>query len=220
MAPAIASVGPDLVVLTGYVPGPGHDRFLAELEAVGLAHALWTERVAGQNSVLIAARTPLVPGGFRATTGDESFPSNVLHACLPDDGVEVLGVRIPDYSRLLALKRVCWDWVLEAADVLRSRRSIILGDFNTDPSSSIARCGDRITRLVEKGWMHASPETGSSYVGPGGASVCIDHAFLSGLWGVAEASCVTDGGGIQFSGKHTGALSDHAALLVSVDSAA
>jgi endonuclease/exonuclease/phosphatase family metal-dependent hydrolase len=216
MAKAIASLEPDLVVLTEYVPGADHTGFVSELAETGLVHALWTERVVGQNSVLIASRARIVRGDLRAGTGDAAFPSNVLHVCLPDDGVEVLGVRIPDYSRLPALKRACWDWVQEAADALQSRRSIILGDFNTDPSYSRARCGDQIAQLVHRGWNRAAPPSGASYCGPNGASVCIDHAFVSRSWAPDGARYVTDHSGFSFSGKQVGALSDHAALVVSV----
>lgn len=216
MAAAVASLRPDVVALTEYVPGAGHRRFIGELADVGLRYALWTDRVVGQNSLLIAARTPLIRGAWRPTTGDAAFPSNVLHAILPDDGVSVLGVRIPDYSRQPALKRACWDWVQLAADSLRTGPGVIVGDFNTDPSYSPARCGDRIARLVESGWTHVRPAAGASYHGPNGASVCIDHAFVSPGIGAAEARYVIDHGAFAFAGKQGGALSDHAALLVTV----
>ena len=98
--------------------------------------------------VLIASRVELVRGEITAPTDcDVSLPSNVLHVHLPTYECELLAVRVPDYSRAPNLRRACWDWLLDAADVLRDRRAVIIGDLNTDPRYPRSRCGDRFLKV-------------------------------------------------------------------------
>ena len=179
MAAAIGSLEPDVVILTEYVPGSSREAFLIELANQGLAHHECTEFVKGQNSVLIASKTTLKLGKIRAPAIAPAFPSNVLHVEIPTHEFEVLGVRIPDFSREPAIRRACWDWIQETADPMLKRPIVILGDFNTSPTYPMARCGNRINELVSSGWQLASPSNGMSYWTPKGQGVQIDHAFLS-----------------------------------------
>ena len=216
MATAIASLRPDIVLLTEYVPGPSRNAFISDLAYYGLLHVLGTERVLGQNSVLIASRTPLRPGRIRAPAIDAALPSNVLHVTVPEQNLELLGIRIPDYSRAPALRRACWDWILDIGDRLRARPSVILGDFNTSPVYPPSRCGDRISAMVASGWQLSSPASGASYWTPKGRGVQIDHAFTSPHLVTRSSRYVVEDHGHVFAVNSESALSDHAALEISI----
>jgi hypothetical protein len=85
----------------------------------------------------------------------------VLHVVV--DSIDVLGLRVPDYSREPARRRACWDWVRSVADTLIDRPAVILGDFNVDPDYPKAQCGDRLRARVDSGWTLALPSTGASF---------------------------------------------------------
>ncbi|NLX49079.1 MAG: endonuclease/exonuclease/phosphatase family protein [Methanospirillum sp.] len=141
----------------------------------------------------------------------------MLHVRARDLELDILGLRIPDYSRTPARRRECWDWIESVARAMLLHPSVILGDFNTDPTYSPARCGDRFRRMEAEGWHHAKPP-GSSYWTPGGGrGRQLDHAFFSPHFRIAGAGYVRASNGFAFAGKGPDALSDHAALLVEVE---
>jgi hypothetical protein len=111
MAAAINALGPDAIVLTEYVPSASSSSFLEQLDAYGLRYQLMSKFVERQNHVLIASRTPMEAGEIFAPPIAPSVPSNLLHVRLPQDGFEILGLRIPDYSLEPAIRKECWNWV-------------------------------------------------------------------------------------------------------------
>ena len=215
----IASLEPDLIVLTEYVHGDFRRPFLAQLADRGLPY--WhVSRVTppGENHVLIASRTPIELGPIEAPAIAPSVPSNALHVILPEVGTEILGLRVPDYSKQQTIKRACWNWIIETAETVKDRPFVILGDFNTDPNSSRNYCGDCIRRLIDDGWQLASPADGASYWTLGNRSPCrIDHAFVSGHFTVMDSKYVTEFDGCSFIGNGQRALSDHAILSVEIE---
>jgi endonuclease/exonuclease/phosphatase family metal-dependent hydrolase len=216
LAAAVASLNPDLVVLTEYVPGPSRAPFLTELAQRGFSHLRASDYVKGQNSVLIVSRTPLSLGGIKAPALAPAMPPNILHVQMPAFGIEVLGMRMPDFSTVLPLKRVAWDWIEQTADTLRSRPALIIGDLNTDPAYPIGKCGDRIQRLGDRGWQIASPAEGASYWTLNGKGVRIDHGFVTHHLTIVSKRYVAAENGFIFAGKAPGALSDHAVLEVTL----
>jgi endonuclease/exonuclease/phosphatase family metal-dependent hydrolase len=216
LAAAIASLGPDVIVLTEYVDGPTRAPFHASLAQHGFCHLLMSGRRRGENQVLIAARTAFEPGPIFAPEIAPSVPSNALHVRLPQEGLEILGIRVPDYSKALKTKRACWDWILQTASEVHDRPFVMIGDFNTDASYPRSQCGDRFGTLVDSGWQLASPPDGSSFWTLGGHAVRIDHAFVSRCLVVERAAYVTRLGQYVFAGKEPAALSDHAALSIDV----
>ena len=216
LAEAIASLDPDVIVLTEYVHGPSRATFHASLVQHGFCHLLMSERTPRENQVLIAARSALEAGPIFAPAIAPSVPSNALHVRLPQDGLEILGIRLPDYSRDLKTKRACWDWIIQTANAVKDRPFVIIGDFNTDPKYPPSECGDRIGRLVDSGWQLGSPPDGASFWSLGGHAVRIDHAFVSRHLVVERAAYVTSFGQYVFVGKELGALSDHAVLSIDV----
>jgi len=216
MIEAMVSLAPDVIVLTEYVHGPSRGSFLARLAEHGFGHWIVSDPRPRENQVLVAARTDLEPGSIRAPEIAPSVPSNALHVRLPRDGVEILGLRVPDYSKDAKTKRACWDWIIRTAATVKERPFVIIGDFNTDPKYPRNRCGDCIKRLADDGWQLASPTDGFSFWNLSGHAVRIDHAFVSKLLGVEGSAYVTKSAGHVFVGKEPGALSDHAALSIDI----
>jgi endonuclease/exonuclease/phosphatase family metal-dependent hydrolase len=140
-------------------------------------------------------------GNIRPPDIDVSVPSNVLHVRLAR--LEILGLRIPDYSRRLALRRECWSWIHKVAEEMLHGPSVIIGDFNTDPAYPPAKCGDCILALVASGWIWAEA-SGWSYTSPTGAVRRLDHAFVSPHLRVTGAEYVRS------------TQSDHAALVINI----
>jgi endonuclease/exonuclease/phosphatase family metal-dependent hydrolase len=212
---AIGAMAPDLVVLTEYVPSDSHAGFLSALGTFGLLHTCISGAAPKENRVLIASRWPLEDGDIHTPPIAPSVPSNALHVYVPDREVALLGIRIPDYSKEPALRRRCWDWLLDTARTMAARPFIIVGDLNTDPKYPRARCGDRIGQLIDAGFIHASPAIGASYWTLRGLGVRIDHAFTTKSFNVLGAEYVTQVGQHVLVGSRA-AYSDHAALLVDV----
>lgn len=216
MVGALAALSPDLIILTEYVPHETHGAFTAALGDMGLVHSRLSQDVPKENRVLIASRFPLAEGTICAPPIAPSVPSNALHVVVPDVGIEVLGLRIPDYSKQPAIRRACWDWLLATAKAAADRPLVIAGDLNTDPKYSRARCGDRIGQLVNAGFTHAMGE-GASYWTPSGVGVQIDHGFASKGLTVLASRYVTEVGEHVLL-RRPGALSDHAALWLEFQS--
>jgi len=181
IAAAIASFDPDAVILTEYVEGSDHQRFLAELAARGLVHVLLTARTNKQNQLLIASREPQRRGALTAPAIHPAVPPNALNVVLENSGLHLLGFRMPAFiGPERPLKRGTWEWLLGAAAELRDRPAIIAGDFNTAPGDAVADCGDCLEVLQKSGWHLARPASGYSWRhAQSGATRQIDHAFLS-----------------------------------------
>ena len=156
----------------------------------------------------------LVAGPIRAPEIARSVPSNALQVRLPNEGIDILGLRVPDYSKDPRTKRACWDWVIDTANSLKDRPSVLIGDFNTDPKYSKSRCGDCFGKLTDAGWQLASPPPGGSYWSLNGHSVRIDHAFVSRHFTIAAAAYVSESHGHIFAGNAPDVFSDHAALSI------
>lgn len=194
IACAIVAHSPDVVVLTEYVEGPDHERFLGALSDGGLVHALLSPRVERQNQVLIVSNQTLRRGELRAPTIHPAVPPNALEAVLEPSGLHVVGFRMPAFTGAeRPLKRETWNWLLGESDRLRSRAAVIAGDFNTAPSDSASYCGDCLAKLSQSGWQCGTPTTGYSWRHEGsGAERQIDHLFLSPAMPLARSEYYWD----------------------------
>jgi len=215
-AEVIEALAPDVAVFTEYVPGLNHHDYRSALSEAGLRYTALPTFSANQNHVLVASRYTLSEGNIYPPLIAEAVPSNALHIRIPDKNLEFIGMRIPDYSRLPSLRRACWDWIEGVGRSVIDRPFVFMGDFNTDPRYSPARCGHRITRLITYGWKHATPHNAYSYWTPNGDGVAIDHMFFSPHFQVHNAKYIREVGTTILAGK-AGALSDHAALLVEAE---
>ena len=233
MAKGLLSLDPDVIVLTEYRPEPAISRkiFLEELGSNGFSAPLISQGSKEQNLILIIAKTHLEEGDIKAPVitvtnrlGKKqeatALPSNVLHVKAPEWGFDIIGIRIPDYSKQDRLRRACWDWLLETTTKIRNEPFVILGDFNADrdPLKSPAYYCTCLEKLVTDGWQHAQPETGSSHVTHvGGWEKRLDHIFLSGHFSFRNPEFRTESGSCIFTGKMPVAMSDHAVLLVDAE---
>lgn len=186
---AIAAHAPAVVVLTEYVQGPDHSRFITDLCRIGLKYSSVSQRVERQNQVLIATREPHDTGDLVPHSIHEAVPPNSLHVVLEQSDVNVLGFRVPAFEKeRRKLKRQTWEWLLETAVRLSDRPAVITGDLNTAPDDPVSECGDCLVHLSRSGWHHARPVTGYSWVHPRwGRARQIDHTFVSPTLRVVRA---------------------------------
>ncbi|MCL2340566.1 MAG: endonuclease/exonuclease/phosphatase family protein [Proteobacteria bacterium] len=217
MAEALAFLAPDLIVLTEYVPSRSHADFVAALSLNGFPYLLVSAYRPKENHVLIASRASLQLGEIEAPAIAPSLPSNVLHVQAPDYELEVLGIRVPDYSKTPPLRHACWDWIETVAARVKDRPFVLAGDLNVDPSYPPSKCGNRLRNLTALGWRHALPSEGVSYRPfAGNSGQRLDHAFVCGPLSIMDARYVWEAGPYSFGGRHSGAMSDHAALVVEI----
>jgi hypothetical protein len=181
IAAAINEQAPDILVLTEYVEGPDHDFFLASLNANGLSEFSCSTQPGRENQVLIASRDMQRRYELVAPHVHPSVPPNILGVSLGSPDLAVLGFRMPAFAaKERALKRLTWNWLLGEADRLRAGSALIVGDFNTAPGDSEARCGDCLAKLIRDGWQHVRPVSGYSWRHPQfGTERQIDHIFVS-----------------------------------------
>ncbi len=216
---AIDSLRPDLIVLTEYVHGATRSPFLDQLADRGLPH--WhVSHVTPlkENHVLIASRTSIEAGSIHAPAIAPSVPSNFLHVSLPHEGCEILGLRVPDYSKQPKMQRACWEWIIETAKTVKDRPFVLIGDFNLDPRYTQTVCGDCIGKMIEDGWQLASPKEGASYWTLKDKVPCqIDHALVSGHFTILDSRYVSDFGELGSIGVTKDALSDHAILRIDIE---
>jgi endonuclease/exonuclease/phosphatase family metal-dependent hydrolase len=129
--------------------------------------------------------------------------------------LDVLGIRIPDFSRAPRLRRATWDWVEAAAASMLDRRAVILGDLNTDPEYPPSRCGERFEKMAAIGFTHATPKDGASYWTLEGEPKRLDHGFVSPRLRIERAAYVAQAGNHVLAGSKP-SLSDHAALVIDI----
>ena len=129
--------------------------------------------------------------------------------------MDILGLRIPDYSKQPAKRRAYWDWLQSVSTQLLVQPFVLMGDFNTDPAYPRARCGDRIRAMQDAGWQHACPAGGASFWTTTGHAVRIDHAFASSHFRLKHAEYLPVVNGRRIVGSN--ALSDHAPLVVELE---
>lgn len=219
IASAIVARFPDVVVLTEYVEGPDHERFLKTLADGGLMHSLITRRVEKQNQVLIVSTQALRRGMLQAPAIHPAVPPNALEAILEPSGLHVVGFRMPAFAGAeRPLKRETWNWLLGESDRLRGRAAVIAGDFNTAPSDSISRCGDCFAKLSQSGWQCGTPTVGCSWRHAGsGAERQIDHVFLSPSLSLARSEYCWEFERLspEAASKKVG-VPDHAMLLAEI----
>lgn len=218
MVDAISFLDPDIVVLTEFVPCVNRQNFIDALSLKGFLHSAVSSFTAKQNHVLVVSRTSIQVGEIKAPAIVPSFPSNFIHVKVPEFGLEVIGIRIPDLSKSPKDRLACWDWIESIASGVRDRPVVLAGDFNVDPSYSARKFGDRLKKIESLGWQHGLPAEGVSYRplrGNGGQR--LDHAFVTGSLTILQAQYIWQAGSFVYGGRHDGAMSDHAALFVEIE---
>ena len=218
IAEAVVEQRPDIVVLTEYVEGDDHAKFLDKLGADGLAHSKVSPSTTGHNQVLIAARSPLAIGSLRPDLNHPAVAPNFLHV-RTEEGIDVLGFRMPTPLRLAdgCSKRQVWEWLIESAQSVADRPAVLIGDFNTALNDAKGFCGDCVAALPAQDWRHAQPATGFSWTtGKPGGERRIDHAFLSLRMRAASAQYLWDFRKYPNAASARVGIPDHAMLVVDV----
>jgi len=217
MADAISFLGPDVVVLTEYVPSRSHEAFLASLALQGFEHVLISETEPNQNQVLIASRTPIKNGDINPPPLSPALQSNFIHVDIPAFKLELIGIRIPSFKSSTNLLHIYWDWLEAVADRVKSRPFVIAGDLNVDPRYPPRKCGHRLQKFKSLGWKHGLPEHGVSYRSVvGNHGYRLDHAFVSSSLSIPNSQYIWKAGPFIYGGQRSNAMSDHAVLVVEI----
>jgi len=217
---AFLTLEPDVVVFTEYVPGPDHKRVVADLADAGYEGIHISDRVERQNQVLVATRAASDRGPWASPPIRPQIPPNFLHVAVPELDLQVVGLRIPMFVRGdTAGEHLYRDWIRDQATLWGTRRTVVIGDLNSGPERERSWQWRSLTSFAEEGWSVVTPDEGWSYMGKKGNTSRIDHALLSPGVEVVEARYTTDACGFILAGKHPPSYSDHAVLVVDVDSA-
>jgi len=212
VAKAVQEIAPDVLVLNEYVDGQSRQQLRADLEALGLVNQLVSERISGQNQVLIASRLPFEPGALRGpATQDGAGAANFLHVRLPSVNLDLIGIRVPWYTgKPLTFY---WDLLMPLIEATRSKRAVWIGDLNADPERPINVGGRRLAALRSAGWQ--IPAADGQWSFPTGSR--IDHALVASSLRVGSARYITTLNGQSMIGlQQPETASDHAALLLEV----
>jgi len=216
---AFLTLEPDVVVFTEYVPGPDHKRIVAGLADAGFAGIHISDRVERQNQVLVATRAASTRGSWSAPTIRPQIPPNFLHVTVPEVDLQVVGLRIPMFVRGdTAGEHLYRDWIREQSAVWGERRTVAIGDLNTGPDRARSWQWRSLAGFADEGWSVVTPEEGWSYMGKRGHTSRIDHALLSSGLEAVGSRYVAEVDGAVLAGKQLPAYSDHAVLVVGIES--
>ncbi len=223
IAPAIVSVNADLLVFTEFVHCDiKQDRadFYSQLDDAGYIHRLLSPLTPKQNHILIASRTPISQGDLLApTTIHPAIPSNFLHVRALEHDIEIIGVRVPDYSKPVYKETAAayWSWFSTFTASISDRQLVLIGDFNIDPEMKKYKHRHHLAELVQTGWSIASPEHGASFwANKNNAPHRLDHAFLTEKLSHRDAVYVDRVEGYWTCGENKYKEPDHAILTVEV----
>ena len=214
--PAIRELSPDLLILNEYVHGTSRQDVLRDLNHIGLTSLLVSQRLNGNNQVLMLSRYELVQGSLNGPVSkDQGGESNFLHVLLPRQRIEVVGLRAPAYTgedlclywtNLMALIRNC-----------KARSILFVGDFNTDPDQRRRTAAKHLRALRAEGWSLPSPAGAWSYISPKGNGTRIDHVLASPALQLNRAEYVSAiGTMVLASPRKAERVSDHTPLVVQV----
>lgn len=220
-ADAIAALDADIVVLTEYVRQPKREEILPFLMDRGWKHHMVTPLDPGWNSLLIVSRLEIDKGRIEVPPIDAFAPPGALHVIVPEYEMNVLGIRIPYYSKpeYRSIRAEYWRWFMSISQNVLDEPFVIIGDMNTDPLYPPRDYGDRLFQMAQAGWLHALPEAGWSYKGNATKDGCekrLDHAFVTQHFELTTAEYVQRLGRHVFAGDKIRQLSDHAPLVVGI----
>lgn len=223
IAPAIISTDADILVFTEFVHSDTkEDRkaFYDQLVDAGYTNQILSSLTAKQNHILIASRTPIVQGDLKApATIHRAVASNFLHVKCLENSAEIIGIRVPDYSKtkFKEIAQDYWRWFSSFAHEIAGRSIIMTGDFNIDLEKKRYKFRHHLTDLLENGWQIASPkERASYYANRNNAPHRLDHTFLTEGFEVIDSSYVQQVGSLWKCGENKYKEPDHSILVVEV----
>ena len=223
IAHAIISTDADMLVFCEFVHSDITDdrqNFYNQLESAGYTFRIFSTLTPKENHILIASRIAIVAGDLKApTTIQSAVPSNFLHVRCVESSTEIIGLRVPDYSKATykEVAQAYWTWFSSLTKEMTDRSVIIIGDFNIDPAMKKYRFRKHLTDLLDNGWQIASPNEGASYYAHNNnAPHRLDHAFLTGCVKIISSSYIQEVDGLWKCGEDKYKEPDHAILVVEV----
>ena len=172
---ALAALQPDIVSLVDRTHGAACQQLLEALEGIGLRHRLMGGPEPHGGQAMLASRLDIVRGSAGAGT-DAPGARHALHVYVPAGELDVVspGVRPPRSPR-----EESWDWLHRTASALKERRTVFIGDFESDSAHDGPDDVRHLHRFISEGWQHAVPAEGAARLTVGRDALHVDHAFLS-----------------------------------------
>ena len=212
-AETLASLSPDVGVITEYRNGPAGAQIKNGLEYAGLNYFSSILTPAKLNTVLLCSRTPFEERRLDSL-GEET------HRCIwaLAQGINILGFYFPQNRE----KAAVFDSICQLDPSVLKEQSLLIGDLNTgrhflDERAKTFHCAEYFDRLEDIGWIDAWRSRNEeakefSWFSNAGNGFRIDHAFVSSglnrrIKSVAYNHSVRESG-----------LSDHSALIVDLAS--
>ena len=215
---ALLSLEPDVVVFTEYVPGPDHERVVADLTAAGFAGIHLSDRVERQNQVLVATRMVSERGAWVAPAIRPQVPPNFLHVVIPELDLQIVGLRIPMFvSGDTASERLYRGWLREQANEWGQHPTIIVGDLNVGPHRARSWQWRSLESFSEDGWSLVTLSDGWSYMSKTGHTSSIDHGLLSSGLKCRGSRYIAEANGFVLAGRHPPTPSDHAVIVIDIE---
>lgn len=247
LADAVVALKPDLLLFNEYVEYPefiGSDKcsdraeLRAKLAGFGFKHFLLSagakrSRHYFENRIIAYSKSQIFCGMMPHPdspyptdhTKDLGHATNFLHFSVPDQSLEVIGFRQPDFGDLKAdgqsTRLRYWQSLLGRVSEYSHGPTIVAGDFNTEPhgkrgaDANVRRLLTDFIHSEDASWSIPDPLGDYSFLSRNGQSR-IDHVLLRGLKCV-RAEYVKEVSGMELVGRaHSGAISDHAPLVVDI----
>jgi hypothetical protein len=126
--------------------------------------------------------------------------------------MEIVGMRVPSEST-----KEYWGTLCNVIHSAAARQIAFVGDFNADPRLDRHIGCTFMCDLIARGWQIPTPDGPWSYISPKGTTSQIDHAVVSPSLRVTKAISVSEIGGIVLAGAESSSISDHAALVIEVE---
>jgi len=213
----------DAVAFNEFVDGPGRGQFRADLDDAGFGYQIVSLTPSKHNQVLVASRTRIWAGDIRPPQLDGSAVSNFQHVVLPDHGLELVGLRVPYYTRDEHWKMKPYlDQLGACLAPACDRALVVAGDFNANPFNADpfdgatgaktvpwATCPGLAVHEPAAGWsFHSGRETATPSR--------IDHVAATPTVQVRNVAYVPEVDGVHLAGlKELHPISDHAPIVFS-----
>jgi len=216
IALSILEHAPDIAVLTEFRASIG-GQIAGVLADHGLTHQVRSSAPTDRNGILIASRYRLEPPEQHALDPLCPLPAKWAETLVPDLGLRLAGVHIPDDSRPTE-RAAYWQFLVEYARLHGSTPCVVVGDFNSGRHrideagatfASTALLGAFCTLGFTDAYRALHPRgRDHSWVSHEGGGFRLDHAYVS-----QPLKNQLVGARYSHSERADG-VSDHAALVV------
>lgn len=209
----------DALFFNEYFPRQHGPAFRGRLAEEGWRHQLISPEPAERaNRLLVASRVEVdLDAGVLLPNFDHQFPANILAVRFPAADLRVIALRVPAYkAQQRQLTELSWRWLEHIAGEVASGAAVIVGDLNVPSTATTGAGFEGLRRIVSNNWAIAPVANAPSYFSPRGTKSTLDYLLHTSAVGVRSAAFVASCGGFCLAGAG-GALSDHAALVATVE---